>query len=131
MKKFIILFLVIVAVVVSGYLVYKGIIKWQPLTMLFAALAAPFRFIMGLFGNDEDEIRERHEKLRETEAAFHERLLTRVQERENRIAELNRQIEIIDGKLELLRLKRQAVDQQVEDMSLSELQREGQRLFGS
>ncbi|NUO83055.1 hypothetical protein HUU05_23540 [candidate division KSB1 bacterium] len=131
MKKFVILLLVLAVVVVSGYLVYNGIIKWQPLTMLFAALAAPLRFIIGLFGSKEDEIRARHEKLRETEAAFQERLLTRVQERESRIAELNRQIEIIDGKLELLRLKRQAVDQQVEDMSLSELQREGQRLFGS
>lgn len=131
MKKVITLIIVIAAFVVAGYLVYNGIITWQPLTMLFAAIAAPFRFLYGLFGSKEEEIRERHRQVREAESVFQENLAAKIQEREDKITMLNRQVELIDGKLELLRQKRKLVDQEVESMSLSELQSEGQRLFGS
>lgn len=131
MKKIITLLLVAGVLVVVGYLVYTGKIRWQPLTMLFAALAAPFRFLYGLFGSKEEEIREKHRQMRETEKVFQDTLETQIKEREEKIATLNRQVELIDGKLELLRQKRMLVDQEVEGMSISELQREGQRLFGS
>jgi uncharacterized protein YlxW (UPF0749 family) len=130
MKKWLLILLVGLAIIAVVYLDTKGIIRWQPLSILVAALAAPFRFLWGLFGNAEARIRKQHAEVREREAAYQEDLETRIQTREQRINELNREVEMLDAKLELLKTKRALVDAEVESMSLQQLRSAGQKYFG-
>ncbi|MCH7756312.1 hypothetical protein IH970_14480, partial [candidate division KSB1 bacterium] len=53
MKKLIVGLFLVIAIAGVVYLVQAGIITWQPLTMIIAAVAAPFKFIMSLFGSEE------------------------------------------------------------------------------
>jgi septal ring factor EnvC (AmiA/AmiB activator) len=128
MSKRIIFILIIIGLIA---LVYFNVINWQPLTMIVAALTAPFKFVSGLFKNREEEIRERHQLLREQESAYQQTLESNISEREQKIATLNKEVEILDSKLDMLRKKRELVDTEVEKMSLGKLQKEGRRLFGS
>ncbi len=131
MKKPIFVILLFLALIAIVYLVQSGIIAWQPLTIVAAAIAAPFKFIMGLFGNKEEEIRKKHAQLREQETSYQESLDTAIKGREREIGKLNKEVEILDSKIELLKKKRDLIDTDVENMSLEEIQKEWQKRFGS
>ena len=130
MKKLIFWLVLLAAVGGLVYLVQAGIIKWQPLTILVAALAAPLKFIAGLFGDSEEEIRKRHAAAREEEARFQEELESRIAARERRITALRKEIEAIDVQLESLAKRREQVAAEIEKMSVEEKQRLGQQLLG-
>lgn len=130
MKKLIFWIVLIAAVGGLVYLVKAGVINWQPLTILAAALAAPLKFIAGMFGESEEDIRKRHAAAREEEARFQEDLESRIAARERRVTALRKEIEAIDVELESLAKRREQVAAEIEKMSVEEKQKLGRQLLG-
>ncbi len=128
MKKWVIAILIILVIVAVVALNESGIISWQPLSMLIAAIAAPFRFVMSIFGDKESEIRERHAKIRQTEEEFQTGLQSRIQERERKIEAMESELGRLDTRLADLRQKRSQIDAEVGAMSAEELGAELGRL---
>lgn len=131
MKKFLAGAAVILAIALVVYLHHIGVIRWQFLTVLFAAFAAPFKWIVGLFTGSEAKIRERHAEVREQEATFQAELERRVLEREQRIAELNREIQMLNERLVTIENERRVVYEAVSKLPVEEQQKLGEELFGS
>ncbi len=129
MKKWIFTFAILLLAVGLYYLA-SGSLKWQPLTILFAALAAPIKFITGLFGNPEEEIRQKHEALRQREQEYQQSLQTRIAERQERIRSLQREIDVLDARLIALEEKRNRIRTEIENMDVEQRRRAGQDLFG-
>lgn len=127
MKKILVGLFLIVALAGVVYLVQAGIITWQPLTMIIAAVAAPFKFIMGLFGSEE-KIRAKYASQREEEHAHQREFDDRIRRREERVAALRKEVEDIDAELQALRQKRQTGSPQTR--STKDKQQEGQDLLG-
>ncbi len=121
MKKILIWLLLLAAVVALVYLVDKGIIAWQPLTVAVAALLAPLKFISGLFGSDEDEIREKHRRTREREGEFQAAVEAEVQRREQRVQKLQTEVAGVDDELERLADRREALPEEIGSESASQL----------
>ena len=132
MKKWLVGILLLGAVIAMILLTEKGILSltWQKISILLAALAGPFKFVSGLFGNKEEEIRKKHEAITLREAEYHRGLESAMRERELRISDLSKDIEILDAKLDALKSRRESVDAEVERMSLQELRAAGQEYFG-
>ena len=128
MKKWVIAILIILVIVAVVALNESGIISWQPLSMLIAAIAAPFRFVMSIFGDKESEIRERHAKIRQTEEEFQTGLQSRIHERERKIEAMESELGRLDTRLADLRQKRSQIDAEVGAMSAEELGAELGRL---
>lgn len=128
MKKWIVIAIVIIGVVVLIYFKFN----WQTITMLFAGLTAPFRYLFKLLGGEsEEDIREKHATIREQERRYQKQLEATVLKRRNNIQELETQIKDMDIMLDSLKKKRMAVNQEIEDMNLNELQLTGRNYFGS
>ena len=128
MKKWVIAILIILVIVAVVALNESGIISWQPLSMLIAAIAAPFRFVMSIFGDKESEIRERHAKIRQTEEEFQTGLQSRIHERERKIEAMESELGRLDTRLADLRQKRSQIDAEVDAMSAEEIGAELGRL---
>ena len=129
MKKLIVGFFLIVAIAGVFYLVKTGVITWQPLTMIVAALAAPFKFIMSLFGSEKD-IRDRFAKERAEEQAHQREFDEKIQQREERAAALRQEVDELDKKLAALKAERGSVSAEVKEMSTEEKQKKGKELLG-
>lgn len=127
MKKLMVGLFLVIAIVGVIYLVQAGIITWQPLTMIIAAVAAPFKFIMSLFGSEE-KIRAKFAGERAEERAHQADFDTRIKEREERVAAIRKNVEDIDAELQALRQKREAGA--TETKSIKDKQQEGQDLLG-
>ncbi|MGH1365415.1 MAG: hypothetical protein ACRBF0_17770 [Calditrichia bacterium] len=131
MKRWVIF--VVMVILLSGlvFLVSAGYITWQPLTIIAAALAAPFRFIIGWFTSSEEDIRDRHRKIREQEKRFRDKLDNKVKDREKNIDIINKEIELLDAEMELLKKKKDLVELEVGNMSDEELLAEWKKRFGT
>jgi uncharacterized protein YlxW (UPF0749 family) len=130
MKKWI---TVIVLVIVAAGLIYvveSGLIKWQPLTIIVAAVMAPFRFIWSLFGS-EKEIRDRHEKKRDEEHAFQLALEQKIQQREERVANLYKEVDYLEARMQVLRTEKEKISEELKTMTAEKKQQLGQELLGS
>ena len=127
MKKLMVGLFLVIAIVGVIYLVQAGIITWQPLTMIIAAVAAPFKFIMSLFGSEE-KIRAKFAGERAEERAHQADFDTRIKQREERVGALRKEVEDIDAELQRLREKRQAGTTDVKN--IEDKQQEGQDLLG-
>jgi len=129
MKKWIFTIIIVLIAIAIFYAVSGGL-KWQPLTILFAALAAPLRFFAGLLGGSEEEIRKRHEVIREGELLYQKDLETKIRERQEAIQALEKEIELMDAKLVALEEKRARIHSEIKNMTIEERQKAGQDLFG-
>ena len=129
MKKIIVGLFLIIAIAGVFYLVQTGVITWQPLTMIVAALAAPFKFIMSLFGSEE-KIRAKFEGERKEERAHQREFDEKIQQREERAAALRKEVDELDNKLAALKAERETVSAEVKKMSTEEKQKKGQDLLG-
>ena len=127
MKKLMVGLFLVIAIAGVVYLVQAGIITWQPLTMIIAAVAAPFKFIMSLFGSEE-KIRAKFAGERTEERAHQTDFDTRIKQREVRVGALRKEVENIDEELKILREKRQAGTTDV--TNIEDKQQEGQDLLG-
>ncbi|MCH8956778.1 hypothetical protein IIA28_15875 [candidate division KSB1 bacterium] len=129
MKKLIVGFFLIVAIAGVFYLVKTGVITWQPLTMIIAAVAAPFKFIMSLFGSEE-KIRAEFAAERAEEHAHQREFDEKIQQREERAAALRQEVDELDIKLAALKAERGSVSAEVKEMSTEEKQKKGKELLG-
>lgn len=129
MKKLIIGVILLVVFIGIGILVQQGIIKWQPLTILFAAIIGPFKFIMDLFGSEE-KIRQKHEAKRAEEHQFQTELETRIAQREDRVASLQKEIETLNATIANLKQEQDSIASKVSEMSTGEKQKLGKDLLG-
>ncbi len=100
--------------------------------MVFAALAAPYMFVKNfLFGNkDLKALEEKYKNLRAEEVNHRTQLDSQIQAKERRVAELDREIQLLDSKLEVLELKKSKVKKEVESMTVEETKQEVSDLFG-
>jgi septal ring factor EnvC (AmiA/AmiB activator) len=131
MKKWI--FGILIVLVIAGIVALdkSGIISWKPLSMLIAAIAAPFRLVFSIFSDKEAEIREKHAKIRQVEGEYQTGLQSKIQERQGKIAALESEFKMLDTKLADLRHKRAQIDAEVDAMSAEELGAEVRRLAGA
>lgn len=129
MKKIFVILILVAGFIGLAVLVKFGIIRWQPLTMLLAAIAAPIKFIMNMFGSEE-KIRERHRAQREAEHAYQAELQSRIGQREERIAALAKEVDALDAKLVRLKQEKESLSSQIETMSKEEKQALGKKLLG-
>ena len=121
MGKWVIGILLVLAFAAIVALNQLDILSWQPLSMLVAALAAPFRLVLGAFTSKEDEIRKKHEKIRNAEADFQTDLASRIRERQQRIEALDEELEQVNDSISALKNKRARIDTEVDAMSSEEL----------
>jgi septal ring factor EnvC (AmiA/AmiB activator) len=131
MKKWI--FGILIILVIAGIVALdkSGIISWKPLSMLIAAIAAPFRLVVSIFSDKEAEIREKHAKIRQVEGEYQTGLQSKIRERQGKIEALESEFKILDTKLADLRHKRAQIDAEVDAMSAEELGAEVRRLAGA
>jgi len=129
MKKLIVGLFLVVAIAWVVYLVQAGIITWQPLTMIIAAVAAPFKFIMSLFGSEE-KIRAKFASERAEEHTHQREFDEKIQQREERAAALRKEVDELDNKLAALKAERETVSAEVKNMSTEEKQKKGKDLLG-
>ncbi len=129
MKKLIVGLFLVIAIAGVVYLVQAGIITWQPLTMIIAAVAAPFKFIISLFGKEEN-IRAKFQSERAEERAHQTDFDEKIQQREERAAALRKEVDELDEKLAALKAERETVSAEVKNMSTEEKQKQGKDLLG-
>jgi septal ring factor EnvC (AmiA/AmiB activator) len=127
MKKWIFILVIIIVVGVLLYLKFD----WQVLTMIGAAIAAPFKFLAGLFGKNADQIRKEHEQVRQRETEFQERLEAGIRQKEEQIKLLEQEMSDLDIKIKELEQKKSEVDSKYNKMGLQELSEVGANYFGS
>lgn len=131
MKKWLIALLIVLAIGAIIYLDQNNIIGWQPLSMIIAAIAGPFKLLLGFFGDKEAEIREKHAAIRQREAEYQSQLEGKISSSQKRIELISQEIEVIDQQLELLKKKRAQIDAEVERMSPEEKKAAFRKYFGS
>ncbi len=100
--------------------------------MVLAALAAPYMAVKNfLFGNKDLKAFElKYKNLEQEEIKHRADLDARIQAKEQRVAELDKEIQLLDSKLEVLELKKTKVKKEVEDMTVQETKQELSDLFG-
>ena len=123
MKKVLYISALILLMALAFYLDESGLITWQPLAMIVAALAAPFRLVWNMINNSEEKIREKHERIRQREKQYQDTLESKIGRRERRIEELDRQLNDLERQVERLEQKRSEVEKIVERMNEDELKR--------
>lgn len=104
------------------YLNESGLVTWQPLTIILAAIAAPFKFVLGLFTENTDHIQKRHEVLRQKETHYQEELSKDIVQRKQKIANLDEQLVRLESELQLLDMKRTEIDKQVNSLDAEGIQ---------
>ena len=125
--KWVIIAVIIIAVALLIYFEQS----WQVISVVGAALAGPLKYIFSLFSKSEEDIREKHAKIREQEKKYQILLESRVKEKEKSIEELESRLQELEQKRAELDLRRKRISQEVEKMSLEELQDLGEHYFGS
>ncbi len=121
MGKWAIGILLVLAITAIVVLDQMDILNWQPLSMLVAAVAAPFKLIIGAFSNKEEEIRKKHQEARQMEADYQADLESKIRARERRIEELDIELEQVDANINSLKEKRARIGADVDAMSSEEL----------
>ncbi len=133
-KLGVILAIIIIILIVIGYLYTQGYLQnfeWQTATMIFAALAAPYKMVMNWLTSDSaKEILEKHKDIRAEEKVHRKDMDAEISEKEKKIALLDKELELVQAKIEVLEERKKKIKPEVEKMSVNELQQEGQDLFG-
>ncbi len=132
---------VVTALVIVGLLILVGIGYEQGLFgdlagstwgIILAAVAAPYMAAKNfLFGNkDLKRFEKKYEELEREEIRHRASLDAKIQAKQKRVEELNREIELLDSKLEVLELKKSKIKKEVEAMTITETKQEVVDLFG-
>ncbi len=126
---------VVIVLIVIGFLYTQGYfqnLQWQTGTMILAVLAGPYKFIMGwIKGGETERIAEKHEQMKQDEIKHREETDAQIKAKQEKIAQLDKEIQLLDTKIQLIEVKKAQVQPEVEKMSSQQLQKEGQDLFGS
>lgn len=123
--------IVLVVIIAIGLLLYFGL-DWQVLTMIGAALAAPFKWVSKLLGGSKaDAIRKEHQKVRQREQDFQEKLESGIQQKEETILQLEKKMAGLDIKIKELEEQESQINTKYKNRSLDELSEVGANYFGS
>ncbi len=128
MKKLWIFLGIIAILLLIGYLYNQGIIdtNWEWASVILAALAGPFAYLQKHFKvnfakkNDVDIYVKHQQDLEREMEIMRQRYEMLIQQKELKIQELQAELEKLQQKIDDLELERQAVDQQVDNMSMDE-----------
>ena len=134
MKGWITVLVVIALLILVGYLQSIGYFNfdWKPLTILFAALAAPFKMLMNAF-NGTDTVKDitmKHQKVREEEENYRKTLNAEIERRANAIHMLEKEVEVLDARIETLETRKAALSITVKNMTSEQKQEKFKELFG-
>lgn len=135
MKGWIIGLIIVVILIIVGYLQTEGYLnfRWETLTIIFAALAAPFKLVTGMFKKPSDEIEEitkQHAALRAREEEYRKGIDQAISQRQQNISLLQKDIEVIDARLETLETRKAAISTKVSTMTSEQKKERFQELFG-
>jgi hypothetical protein len=128
--------IVLVALLVFGWFYSEGYFNnfsWQGITILAASLAAPFQF---LFGKAKDltkteEFINHNLEVQKLEQKHREEYDKLIQEREQKMRDLDKEIQLLQSKVELVDQKREKIATEVSNMTPNEKIKEAQNLWGS
>ncbi|MBN1251797.1 MAG: hypothetical protein JXR51_01085 [Bacteroidales bacterium] len=132
---------IIAALVVIGILIIIGVaydyglfdnISWEGGAIMLAALAAPYMAVKNfLFGNKHlKEFKEKYENIRTQEITHRSNLDESIKAKEKRISDLDKEIQLLDAKMDVLELKKKNVEKTVKDLSIEDTKKEALNLFG-
>jgi hypothetical protein len=126
-KWWIIVLIVLILIIAIGYFD-----NWQTLSIVGAAIIAPFKVIWDRISGSQtiNDIERQHQEVRVQEAAYQQRVAQAVEMRKARIGLIDRELEVIDSRIELLEDKRKHLKTQVEGMSLDEKADRFREAFG-
>ncbi|MCP4179060.1 MAG: hypothetical protein GY756_14975 [bacterium] len=106
--------IIVLALIVIGVLYENGMLnfKWQGLTMIFAALAGPYTAIKKIFFRDKrvEQMIKKHEDIKKEEIVHREVTDKQIAEKEKRIKDLNKELELAEKRLEVIEAKKKDVD---------------------
>jgi hypothetical protein len=123
------------ALILIGFLYDQGFMdfKWQGLTMIIAALAGPYQFIKNHIlqsSKSTQELIQRQEDIRVQELEHRTDFDIKVKASEDKIKELNKELEMINTRYEILEAKKRNIQSDINKLSIEEKQREAQDLLG-
>jgi len=100
--------------------------------IIIAGLAAPYLAVKNWLVGDkfQRQFREKYDRMRSEEQIHREDYDQKILSKEKWIAELDREIQLLDSKLEVLELKKNKVEQSVKELSIENTRREAKDLFG-
>ena len=126
--------IIVGALILIGVLYENGLLntQWTGLSMVFAALAGPSTAITRSLGKDRstEAVYEKYEYLKKEETQHRETTDVEIQEREERIRELDQKISDAQKEVEEIQRRKEKVREEIDDMSIEELQDEAINYFG-
>ncbi len=133
-RWFITIGVIVLVLIVIGVLYENGMLdfKWQGLTMIFAALAGPYTLIKRLLFKDKrvDKMLKEHKEVVKEEKVHRELTDKQIVEKEKKIKDLNKELELAEKRIELIEAKKKVIDKEVKEMSIEEMQNEAVDYFG-
>lgn len=136
MNKWILTGLIVVGLlVIIGVLYDQGTfdgMQWTGMAMILAAVAAPYMALKNLlFGNKHlKDFEVKYKSMKDETIKHRVELDERIGAKEKRIAQLDKELELIEAKMDVLELKKKNVEKVVNSMSIEETQQEAHDLFG-
>jgi len=134
-KWFWIVIIIIVVLLIFGYLYSQGLInvKWQWLAVILAALAGPFKMFSSIFSGKSvrtNQLVQSHYD-RIDDAKQHRLVYDQaILEKEERITELEAEVNVLEQQIDDLELSQQQIQTQVNDMNDDDLQDAFLNLYG-
>jgi len=127
--------IVLVLLIIVGVAYDQGVfdnMEFGRLATIFAALAAPYMAVKNmLFGNkDLKAFQDKYDQLKTDEVVHRTGLDQQIKAKEDRIANLDKEVQLLDAKIEVLEMKKKRVDQDVNSMSVDDTKNEVRNLFG-
>jgi len=131
-KKIFIVVIVAAVAVLMIYLNHEKLLKWQTVTILCAAIAAPFRSLLGFLRGDQEmeKIDLKHDEARVAHDEFRKKVDGQVAHIEKRIEQIQKNIEGIGQKINQLEEKKSHIQERIDSMSIEERQKALQDAFG-
>jgi hypothetical protein len=131
----------IVGLIVLAILIIAGIaydqgafdnMEFGRLATFFAVLAAPYMLVKNMLFAHKDlkSFQTKYSQLKTTEVAHRTEMDQSIKAKEQRIYQLDKEIQLLDAKMEVLELKKKKVEQDVNSMSVSDTKKEVRNLFG-
>jgi hypothetical protein len=134
-NKWVIIGIIILVLILIGIGYDQGLfdnLDGSFIGIILAGLAAPYLAIKNWLVGDkfQRQFKERYDKMKSDEIIHRTDYDHKIMAKEKRIAELNREVQLLDSKLEVLELKKSKVEQSVKEMSIDSTKREAKDLFG-
>jgi len=120
---------------IVGFLYDQGLlnVKWQWLAVIIAVVAGPFQALKNFFtgGTSKvDSILARNEQTKAEELEHRAVYDKMIEEKKIEIEALQKDIDLLDTKVQLLEEKKKNINKEVDDMSSDEVQDELNKRFG-